>query len=462
VLVNPGFMTIIFFDQPPLAPVQTVSAEGIVTQAGEQWTVAGVSFTADQDTVISGDPQVGDWAVVKGHLVGDLNIADWIILVHRAAANRFSLTGLVDKIEGDMWTVNGQAVVVGETADVDEGIQQGSKVYVSGSIDANGEFQAERVELLDADQGLPFTFTGVVQTNVDPTWEISGVTITTDADTKIDEGIEPGSTVTVRGHIQENGGWLADAITLVEEENEFSFTGELESKEPWKAAGISFQVSADASIPADLAVGELVRVKGYIDDAGTWIATEIERVEIEAAHMIIIGTVISMDPWVVSGIPLTLAPDAEIAAGIIPGMLVRVELVQQPDGSWLVVKIEPLSDLPWFPGCMDVVATVIGVDGSQLQLENWPVVSLGEDVTVEGALTPGSIVRMRICFTEDGIQVVSIIIIEPGDVEPPAADEGEKVTVCHKPDKKGGHTLTIGRSALPAHLGHGDYVGTCK
>jgi len=41
--------------------------------------------------------------------------------------------------------------------------------------------------------------------------------------------------------------------------------------------------------------------------------------------------------------------------------------------------------------------------------------------------------------------------------------EGGKVTVCHKPGKKkGGHTLTVGRPALGAHLGHGDYAGACR
>jgi hypothetical protein len=32
-----------------------------------------------------------------------------------------------------------------------------------------------------------------------------------------------------------------------------------------------------------------------------------------------------------------------------------------------------------------------------------------------------------------------------------------KVTVCHK-----GKTLSIGRSALDAHLGHGDAMGACR
>jgi hypothetical protein len=48
----------------------------------------------------------------------------------------------------------------------------------------------------------------------------------------------------------------------------------------------------------------------------------------------------------------------------------------------------------------------------------------------------------------------------PPTAEPPTAippTEEEKVTICHK----GKNTLTIGISALPAHLAHGDTMGAC-
>ena len=34
---------------------------------------------------------------------------------------------------------------------------------------------------------------------------------------------------------------------------------------------------------------------------------------------------------------------------------------------------------------------------------------------------------------------------------------GDKVTICHKGKK----TITVGRAAVPAHVRHGDAVGTC-
>lgn len=41
-------------------------------------------------------------------------------------------------------------------------------------------------------------------------------------------------------------------------------------------------------------------------------------------------------------------------------------------------------------------------------------------------------------------------------------DGNKKVTVCHKPNSKNPVTIEISRSALQAHLNHGDREGTCK
>ena len=36
-------------------------------------------------------------------------------------------------------------------------------------------------------------------------------------------------------------------------------------------------------------------------------------------------------------------------------------------------------------------------------------------------------------------------------------DDKDKVTICHK-----GHTITVSRNALRAHLDHGDTIGSCE
>ena len=43
----------------------------------------------------------------------------------------------------------------------------------------------------------------------------------------------------------------------------------------------------------------------------------------------------------------------------------------------------------------------------------------------------------------------------------PAQGKPGKVTICHKPEKNGGKTIRISRSALRAHMRHGDTTGAC-
>ena len=58
------------------------------------------------------------------------------------------------------------------------------------------------------------------------------------------------------------------------------------------------------------------------------------------------------------------------------------------------------------------------------------------------------------------VQII-VLIIDDGETPDQGGEGGEKVLICHKPDKKGGHTLSVSASAVPAHLGHGDKLGPC-
>ncbi len=174
---------------------------------------------------------------------------------------------------------------------------------------------------------------------------------------------------------------------------------------------------------------------------------------------------ISVDPWVVSGIPLNVTDETIIEGEISPGMLVRVEIYLLPDGTWQVIRITSLDVFTGIPGCMNLTATVIGVDGNVLRLLGWPKLELDDDIHVEGDLMSNSIVLIQLCFDADGhlTIIVITIIFQPDEVIEPPPSIGDKVTICHKPfKKKGGNTITISRSALPAHLGHGDYIGACS
>ncbi|MEJ2597995.1 MAG: DUF5666 domain-containing protein [Anaerolineales bacterium] len=464
VLVNAGQVTAIYLGEPPLEPVTSVSAQGEVTQTGDTWEVAGQSFTVNEHTMIVGDPQVGDWALVEGRLLDDgSRIADWIILIHASQANHFGLNGEVDATGETEWTINDQKIYVTSDTEVDPGIEAGDLVRVEGLILEDGRLEAGSIRLLDSKLGLPFEFTGVIQEMNAENWLLSGHSVRVTAETTKPDDLSIGQQVTVRGNIQEDETWLASSITRLEQQaGHFEFSGVLESMDPWQVAGISFETRDWTVIAPDLKVGDLVFVEGEVDSTGTWIAEEVVRLDAETARLVLIGTLVSKDPWIVSGVTLQVTTATEILGEVSVGSLVRVELVLGGDGQWYALRIEPLPGMIVFPSCIDLVAKVVSVTENQIQLANWPLMPLDENAQVDGVITPNSVVRFRLCFNESGqITIVYIVIIQEPETEP--VESGGKVLVCHKPDKKkGGHTLSIDASALPAHLGHGDYAGPCR
>jgi hypothetical protein len=465
VLVNAGQVTAIYLGQPPLEPVKSVSAQGEVTQTGDTWMIAGQSFIINQHTMIVDDPQVGDWVLVEGHLLDDgSRIADWIITIHTSQANQFSMNGEVDTTGDTEWSINDQKIYTTSDTEIDPDIVAGNLVHVEGLILEDGRLEATSIRLLDSKLGLPFEFTGVIQDMSAETWLISGHSVRVTAETTKPDDLSAGELVQVSGHIQDDDTWLADSITRVEQQSgHFEFTGTLQSMNPWKVAGIPLETRDWTVTAPDLKVGDLVFVEGEIDATGTWVADEIVRLDAETARLVLIGTVVSKTPWIVSGVTLQVTNATEVLGNISLGSLVRVEMVLGKDGQWYTLRIEPLPGIVAFPSCIDLVATVVSVTGGQIQLENWPLMPLDANAQVEGAITPNSVVRFRLCFNESGqITIVYIVIIEQAESEP-TGEVGGKVLVCHKPNqKKGGHTLSIDAAALPAHLAHGDYAGPCR
>jgi len=241
----------------------------------------------------------------------------------------------------------------------------------------------------------------------------------------------------------------------------FDVTAELENTDPWSVTGIILETNDATQIDEGLQI----RVKGFILEDGTWLAISIELAEEQIDPIIIlIGRVDSVDPWVVNGIELNVTEDTDIQGTITPGMFVRVEILLLPDGTWKVLSIVPLGEPEEDAQCITVVVTVEGVEGGDIQVFGWPEITHGEDVEIEGgveALGSDQVVLAVVCPSEDGgIIIVKILVPDEGDEETPS--EGtEKVLVCHKPDKKGGHTISIASPAVPAHLAHGDTLGAC-
>ena len=500
VVVVAGQATTVRAGQAPDEPVFRITGEGRVTQTGITWVIAGQSFATHDSTLIVGNPQVGDWVWVEGHLLSDgARVADVIVLLRRSPADRFAIVGEVEAIGDTEWIVAGQAIAVDDETDVEGDVEIGDLVRVEGIVLPDGVLLAERIRPIEEQPGFPFDFVGVVQDIADETWAVSGITITVDADTEIDEGLASGDVVRVRGWILDDGTWLARSIERVEgEQREFELVGYVESIDPWIVAGVPFETDDWTEIEPGIRVGDRVRVRGRIAEDGTWMAAHIERLDgdEEAIPVVFVATVDSIDPWVVGGIPLSVDDETIIEGDVGLGDLVRVEARILPDGTWLATKITPVDDLGL--GCVSISAIVVRVSAGQIELLSGGVISLDDDIVVTGDVSVGSIIVIIVCVDADGtMHIVSIIVIYPGPgVTPtptvssplptptvfsplptpttspspptprpspaPPDEGGDKVTICHKPNSKNPHTITISRSALQAHLDHGDTIGPCE
>jgi hypothetical protein len=149
-------------------------------------------------------------------------------------------------------------------------------------------------------------------------------------------------------------------------------------------------------------------------------------------------------------------------------MIVRVEILLLDDGTWEVLSVVSLGNFTDVPGCATVMTTVINVNGNEIQLTGWPVITLNDEVKIEGergdevTLAEGQAVLVVVCSSEEGqIRITHIIILNTEEEETPSNGGEEKVLICHKPDKKGGNTLSVASSAVTGHLGHGDKLGAC-
>jgi hypothetical protein len=475
VVVVAGQLTVIEVDQVPSQPVFRVTGQGEVSQTGTTWTIAGQDFETHDGTVIIGNPQVGDWVSVAGHLSADgTRVADRIALLRRSPVNRFTLMGEVEAVEDTAWTVAGQTITVDEETAIEEGIEIGDVVRVEGVILEDGALLAERIRLVEGQPGLPFHFVGVLQSIDDETWAISGISIAVDADTELDEDLVVGEVVEVRGWILEDDTWLARSIKRLEEqERRFEFTGYVEGIDPWIVSGIAFETRDWTEIETGIEVGDAVKVEGRILEDGTWVAVEIKRLDDEEAlYFEFVGTVDSVDPWIVSGFPLAVDDETEIKGDFTVGDLVKVEGRILPDGTWLATEIKPVS-MAWLgPGCLSISAVVVGFDANQVELLNWGTIELDDSIVVEGEIAVDSVVLLLVCVGDDGtINIVSIIVIyyQPQPVivihptPPPHSPPGDgDVTICHKPGTPAEKTMRVPWTALPSHLGHGDTIGPCK
>ncbi len=438
VSVTAGQLTTLLIGTAPADPVFNISGEGEVTAVGDVWTIAGQTFQTYEQTIIVGNPQVGDLVQVFGHLLPDgSRVADRIILIRRAVVNQFNLTGEVEAM-GATWTIARQAILVNDQTAVDDDISVGDSVRVEGIILPDGVLQAQVITRLEEAPGLPFQFSGIVEAINDRSWIISGQTISVNEETAVDNGIVVGDVVAVSGWILEDNAWLADEISKLSDElPTFEFTGTVQSMDPWLVAGISFETRSWTVIVPTIDLGDQVRVSGTILADGTWVADTITSLaDIQPDTVSFIGVVASVNPWVVNGLTLVTTSNTVITGNIAVGTLVVVQAQLLPDGTWTVLQIRPLYPTFGF-GCLVLSSPVVAVNANTIQVRHWQ--GNIDRVHIQGDVAPNHVVTLPICTGWDGTIVITgtiiviyqpvVVIIDDGGWVPPGGiPPGCKIT----------------------------------
>jgi hypothetical protein len=473
--------------EAPGQPVYRVRGEGEVTETGPVWRIAGQAFVVDEASTVVGDPQVGDWVSVEGHVDGPgTRYADRIVLLTRSAIAHVRLTGEVDAIDATAWTIAGQQVTITPETDIEEGLQVGDAVSVDGTIEAGGTLVAEHILYRgDPVLGEAFSYVGVVQSASKSAWMISDVQIAVNGETATDADLPAGSVVLVRGNVLEDGSWLARSIRRASsQQRTFEFVGEVEQVDPWTIAGIDLETDPYTVIDEGIGEDDRVRVQGLVLDDGTRVAEAIKWDDRDRLAFAFVGTVERMDPWQVSGIALAVDDDTEIDPGVDVDGLVRVT-GHLAGTEWVAERIEPATEAGEGAGCIRQYSVVTKVDAGQVALLDGATLTRGGTMVEEGTLERGAVVEVTACTDGSGnTHVVGIAVLShvdllpletptvevptdtPSPVPPPSpvaapspttGDEpAGKVTICHN-----GQTIEISWDAWPAHEAIGDTMGPC-
>lgn len=149
VFLTAGQATAVETGEGVAQPAYQFSVQGTLTaQDGETWTVAGVSFTVTDQTVIDGDPQVGEVILVEGRLLEDDTRAADTITAAQDEQQVSSFTGTLTAMEDGVWLIGGTAVTVDEATVVSEGLNVGDAVRVTFAVQEDGSWLALQIESL--------------------------------------------------------------------------------------------------------------------------------------------------------------------------------------------------------------------------------------------------------------------------------------------------------------------------
>ena len=323
------------------------------------WIVSGRAVQVNEFTTIDANLKVGDNAQFMGGIGEDGTFLATNITRTEGVGSNFRFSGILTNISNDVWIVSGIKVTVDKNTTRYGDFGVGNPLEVEGVIKEDGTWLATTINLVTPG-GYHFEFTGAVQ-SLSP-WIVSGVGFNTADWTEIDTGIKVGDKVRVAGTINADGIWVAERIELLNTEHptSFAFFGPVQSINPWNVRGIPITVDENTIIKNDIALGEMVKVTGWIQENGTWLATEIKHTGLHLGQgcFLVTNVVQSVNGdqiLLADGQTLAKTGDLIVTGDLKEGSMVRYQFCVDDQGQSKLVSITVVHQMEGLPQAKAVI-----------------------------------------------------------------------------------------------------------
>jgi hypothetical protein len=151
VSVAAGQATLSRSNEAPAAPAYRFALnDQLASINGDQWVFPGVSFQVMDETIITGNPQIGDNLLVQGRIIADQWVADSVEPSFEDG-EQFEFTGVVEQISAESWLINSVSVLVNEVTEMDDGIAVGDTVKVIYTLLKANRWLALEIERLEVE-----------------------------------------------------------------------------------------------------------------------------------------------------------------------------------------------------------------------------------------------------------------------------------------------------------------------
>ena len=126
------------------------------------------------------------------------------------------------------------------------------------------------------------------------------------------------------------------------------------SIDPWNVGGVSLIVDERTSIKGDITLGEMVKVKGWIMEDGSWLATEIKHTGLHLGQgCFMVSSVVQIvndeEIILIDGQTLVRSEDLEVQGDLKEGSLVRYQYCVDKDGVGTIGRIIVVYQLEELP-----------------------------------------------------------------------------------------------------------------